>query len=581
MADFKKLLKSMGQKGNNTLANMGLDIGGIAGNVRSAFKLDNLKSTFLPLPAQIALAKLEGMFGGKKNAGSKSAAKITQSAQLEDPDDDDDILIDIAELQEQSLEILKKIDENTKPDRLGDREKELEAKARARQLALMNQTAANDSKNGKGGLGGIISDVLGNLVTAWLGGKGIAAAAGILKGAKGLPKGAASAVSKGGGIISSITNAVKGAGSSAVAAGSKGIQAAGGAGKSVLSTIGEYGKAAASKAGGALSGIGKSIAKVGGRLGGPLAVAGTLYEVNEVATDDTKTEDQKKADYTKIGARLAGMWAGAKAGALGGGAIGGAVGAGFGGVGAAPGAAVGGVVGGIVGAIGGYNVGDAVGEAAGNRLFNPKAVHADNVTVTSVLPEQTKDSTKIKSNLILSANELPTKVQAYLTGDGNSKYEDIKNEYYSYLNSQGFKYSDQTAMDAMAAAKKVKLEEKAKITSIDTSFAEVKHRDPTAVIKAVANSGAMDVQGLDSLDVGASRRTALSSLSSELSADNVESSKPQVVTQPVIVQAPSSNSGQSTPQQQGERSRLEIPASRNQDGTIQRLLNITYKPLFG
>lgn len=112
MADFKKLLKSMGQKGNNTLANMGLDIGGIAGNVRSAFKLDNLKSTFLPLPAQIALAKLEGMFGGKKQAGSKSAARITQSAQLEDPDDaEDDILIDIAELQEQSLEILKKIDE--------------------------------------------------------------------------------------------------------------------------------------------------------------------------------------------------------------------------------------------------------------------------------------------------------------------------------------------------------------------------------------------------------------------------------------------------------------------------------------
>lgn len=599
MADFKKLLQTMTKHGDNTLQAMGLDIGGIAKDVRKTLTLKNMQRSMLPTPMLMALEKLQSKFGGKaKKAGG--GARTSQNVQIEDDEDEEiEVLEAIAEYQEQSLEILKQIDENTRPDRLGDRERELEAKNKARLQGQYGEAANDANAAGKGLLGGIIGDLITGAVTGWLGGKGIkAAAAGIFK-PKGAPKVPTTVKPSGTSRIGSI---IKGMGGSVVSKAGSVVSAAGGVGKGVLDGLGKAASTGASAVSGtgktildSVKGVGSSVAKSAGglmssikgtgasalkMLGTPLAVATSLYDVNQVATNDEMSDAAKNKEYTKIGTRLAGMWAGGKAGAAVGAGIGGGVGAGFAGVGAAPGAAVGGILGGIVGAIGGYRAGDSVGEYAGERVFNPSAVSADNVKVDSILPTASKDAARIKTNLILN-NDLPSRVRSYVNGEGMSDYSDIKDEYYSYLKSQGLKFDDRTAMEAMSLAKKVKLEERAKIANIDASFKDVKHKDPTAVIKSVANSGALSATGVSDLDVGATRRTALSSLSNELNADHAESNKPPVV-QPVVIQAPAQQSG--SPVNNGssnDRSRLEIPSSRNNDGTIQRLLNMSYKPLFG
>ncbi len=649
----------------------------------------------LPPPVQWGLDRLlngktKAKANGRKNKDSQVDStetvklltdQVDQGVEIINSNEHEiELLDEMIAFQEESVDLLKKIDKNTTPDTLKQREDELENKKRANRLfggAAANDAAMNDKKGGLGSIiSGVIGDLLGGAVAGWLGAKGLkgagifgkgaaTGAAGAAAGAakkpgffkraagsmKGVPGLVAKAVTGGAALagtgvaaaktylgntnvvknstqyLETLKDGAKGAltnipetakpVTSAIASGAQKAKEIGGnvaqGGKAVISTLSEkasnmFGGAknwlsntassVADGASNAASSVAKSApgfldkaknfgAKGLKALGMPLTVATTLYDVNEVASDDKLSDSEKNKEYTKIGTKLAGMWAGAKAGAAAGAMGGGAVGAAFGGVGAAPGAAVGGILGGIAGAFGGYELGDVVGEKLGNAAFDVKEnANPDAVTVESVIPQPAKATQKIQTALRLGGDAIPKSVSDYVNNVGSNKYEDIKNDYYSYLTKQGIEFDDNTAINAISKVKQDSLQFKAKIEKMDT-FANLKYNDPTDVIKKVANS-ASAIQNIstkneyEDVTVGETRNTALQTLSHELEENNIEASKPTVIQQPIILPNPSGGGGNGGSINTGEsqnRNKLAIPNTRNQDGTLERLLNFTYRPL--
>ena len=664
-------------------------------NFKNSLADGGAMASMLPPPIQWGLDRLLNGTRTKDGKNKKKGSEEIDSTEtvkllsdqvdngielVESSDEEIELLDSLLDYQEQSVDLLKKIDKNTTPDTLKSREDEIENRKKA--ARLFGGAAANDEsiKGGKGGVGGIISGIVGDLlsgaVAGWLGAKGLKGAKGIFggKGAATAASGVSQAAKKPGffkrglssmkGVPGLVAKAVTGTAAlaapamagakaylgntsvvknsssyletlkdtgkgvlasagetakpvtSAIASGAQKAKDIGGnvaeGGKTVISTLSDkaskmFGGAKnwLANTGGAIADGASDVAKatpgfldkaknIGAKglkaLGMPLTVATTLYDVNEVASDDKLNDSQKNKEYTKIGTKLAGMWAGAKAGAAVGAMGGGAVGAAFGGVGAAPGAAVGGIVGGIAGAFGGYELGDVVGEKIGNAAFDTKSnvSNPDNITVESIIPEPAKATQKIQTALRLGGDSVPKSVSDYINNVGNQKFEDVKNDYYSYLTKQGLEFDDNTAINAIAKVKQDSLQNKAKIEKLDT-FANLKYSDPMEAIKKVANSASAipnisTKNEYEDVTVGETRNTTLQSLSNELEENNLESSKPTVIQQPIILPNPSGNGGGGNggsinTGESGNRTKLGIPNTRNQDGTLERLLNFTYRPL--
>lgn len=375
---------------------------------------------------------------------------------------------------------------------------------------------------------------------------------------------------------------------------SAGKQMAGSAGSTIAEKAGSMWKGAGDALGKGVESVktaGKGIGSAAGKmLGVPLTAAMTLYDVNEVASNDNLNDTQKKKEYTKIGTKLAGMWAGAKAGAAVGAMGGGAVGAAFGGVGAAPGAAVGGILGGIAGAFGGAELGEMAGDKLGGAVFeeNKNIKSPDNITVESVMPQPAKTTQVIQTSLRLGGDNIPKPVADYINNTSNSKFEDIKTEYYDYLNREGIKFDDNTAINAIAKVKQESLQHKAKIESLD-KFSTLKYNDPKELIKKVSANQIQSLspettaKNMDDFSVGNTRQEFLSTISKEMETNIFEKMKPQPQA-PIVINNNNSSGGSNNINNgdtSGNRSKLGIPSTRNQDGTIQRMLNNTYRPLMG
>lgn len=544
------------------------------------------------LPNKVSIDKGDNSLTEMIDDGNTQTAELIEGVAREEK-----ILSELSEKQDKTIAILTSIENNTKPNTLADREKEIEGRQKTNNP--LDQNGLTGAEKGSGILGGL-SNIIGDVIGGLLGLKGMSSIKDVLT------KGKTPTDSPDGKKKPTLGDRAKGA--------FKGIGGRGiGIAATAITGIGslfsnssidpepvkttepvkkpESNKPKLSEkvskyATGALDsakGYGSKAASVGGKLlGAPLMVATTAYDINSVATNDSLTEPEKNKEYTKIGTRIAAAWAGAKAGGMLGAMGGGTVGAAFGGIGAAPGAAIGGIGGGIIGAIGGWSAGDAIGESLGSAIFDETDGKPDDSTNLKIIPKHDPNAaTKIFEKLE-TARDLPENVEALINGtDQNLKYSDVIQDYQKWVESKGIVFDEKSAGVALSEMRRTRVNSRLFIESkesmVKPTSSPLKNIDPVSNLISPSITPSI----LDDLNVAESRNEALKHLSVEIEQSGFKQSEPKIIQQPIVM--PSSNSSSNSQPQEQHKStgNSGVPNTRNSDNTIQRLLNNTYKPLLG
>lgn len=634
LKDIGKSLVSSVSKGSATVLDELMD--GLLSNLKNVkehFSVKNILNAALDKPfAMLANSAYSALFGDKQkhtsNGSEDGLGNISPSTQnIDDSDDDADILSEIlAELssyQDRSLDLLSNIDKNTSGNSLKDREDEIERRNQERRMMALssNQGAVSNVGGTAFSAGSAAGGVMGALATAldsYLDYKMVTSGVDALKSRKGAsstaqrqpPASPSGSPTEKKGIFSRLKNfgskaaipALLTSGAGAIAAGSelvknygselskttipKLLTGASSAASAGVETVKNYGASLSKKAGELISPSSvnagsKAVTVAGKALGAPLTIALTGYEAYGVASNEELDKDQKSKEYTKIAAKTAGAVSGAKAGSV----LGASIGALFGGVGAAPGALVGAVVGGATGYLGGEFLGEKVGDAVFDKApekeqkSNKYLAPASEIEVMSISSKQ--DTEKLVDALVPSNKELSIPVREYLEGKGEHSYAVLEAGIKDYVESSGLNVKNYETVNALYIARERVRANQVKLESVSSKKqSSFSIENSSMNYSEIVSPEIKQPSDIESIIIGERRNTMLKSLSSELDATRVEKENLQnsALIAPVIIDQSSRNVQQVAPENQS-RVRTGVPPVRNQDGTIQRLLNNSYKTL--
>lgn len=555
---------------------------------------------------------------GFSNKTEESTAKIidVNYEVLSVTEKSNETLAELLDINGRVVKTLQAVEKNTRVDELKQREDVIESgKSRASQmLAQKGDAGGRGGANGNGG--GISGAIMDGLVNAALGYAGIKVATSrlggkVLGGVKGAAgsvwqgvKGAAGSVWQGAknvagegasaafnawknvGGAKGVLGAMKGAASRAPGPlKALGLVGAGGAAtsaapsvSSVLPTTTTALEVAddVAKAGGAISTASKVVGAVapvtksgflqgaknlGSKaLGAPLAVGIGAYEAYNVSKDENLSSEKKVVEYSKIGGKTAGALAGAKVGAAMG-AFGGPVGV---------------AIGGLIGGISGYFLGEKGGEIAGDLI---------NAVLPSTKETDKGIQSKASESISYTFNEM-TFAQNDKEGYSDFKeYRDTK--YKEYLG----KYKDETIARTLAqkeAVEKFKVEAQkagaiiqSEVKTAQLESVKSKPSETSTIVSTAPNVSVSNVVKPDigTIQPGQTKTNNLQALTQQIEQTNAE--KQDMKASPTIVPVTINNQSNTTTSQSSESSRIRtpVPLVRNQDGTIQRLLDLNYHPL--
>lgn len=289
----------------------------------------------------------------------------------------------------------------------------------------------------------------------------------------------------------------------------------------------------------------------GKAMGVPLTVAIGAYEANEVSKNESLTTDEKTVEYSKIGGKSVGALAGGAKGAAMGGVVGGPIGA---------------VVGSIVGGLVGYFVGEQAGEIVGD-------------VINAVNPSETE--VKIDGATI-HENNIHESIPERLPGEPKPKRPPFEEDEVGTL------YNAEPNNTVLAELESVNAHYNQDSIMVTYDNAQLERITSKAVenISPMSSINVSNIMNPDigSIEPGQTKTNLLQSLTHQLEQTNAE--KETLASTPTVIPIPinnstnggggNSNNGSSESQRP---QRMNVPNVRNQDGTLQRLLDLNYQPL--
>jgi len=565
----------------------------------------------------------------------ESTNELIQVAQLshESTESTQDSILELIDINGKTIQVLEKIEKNTKVDELKAREDEIERRKQKLNEQFSKAGFGEGDKGGDGKKGGILSSLLSSATDAVLGYLGINAAKGALTGKlKDGIKGAASSSLKfaknvGGKVVNAAETGLYKATDKAKSfvAESGGLKNAAGAvwdktkafasntassttrvldsitpasstidkAKGALGSVWDKTKGVAS---GAFNTMGKAAdalspsvknglqgAKaVGGKLlGAPLAVGLGGYEAYNVSKDEKLTKDEKAVEYSKIGGKTAGTLAGAKLGVMLG----------------APGGPIGMAIGGILGGVGGYFLGEKGGEVISNAVVGsaPKTDSVKSATETAV-----SKSSAPNTNAASSATSTFSEFDFSQNDSVNyQKFADFKNEREAsllkeYIGSRDVSKIPASEMSYFKSMAKTKAKEEAikKFSKEISASSNVKVRQSVSSLesvnsqKAAATPTTKDINvanmvkpDIGTIQPGQTKTNNLQNLTQQMESTNAEKENLATTNNAAPVVINNTNNSSSGGNSSAPSTKMVIPGVRNQDGTLQRLLDANYRPL--
>lgn len=289
----------------------------------------------------------------------------------------------------------------------------------------------------------------------------------------------------------------------------------------------------------ALSSFLNGAKNLGGKLlGTPLLFLSSGLEAKEVSDNKELTKEEKVVSYSKIGGKLAGALAGAKAGAVLGATLG----------------PVGSLVGGVLGGIGGTFLGDEVGEKAGNLI-------------NSILPqEKTKDATPFIKNPDITKDSLEIKSSDVSNIEKEQKENDkIVEKIYNDLIKEHIERTGSYPSENQLKNYKIMALFESK-NDVTNKFNYGKQFS-SEILKPVIR---------ENLLANETKLNNLKTISKQMEISEAE--KQQMVLNPVVVVNNQTNNSNNYNQDE-YKFRIPVPSVRNQENTIQKLLDSSFLPL--